>query len=130
VPLLVAHALAQTKARAVSEEAMARLVAYDWPGNVRELVHVIERAAVMCNGDVIDVGDLPASLESASALPASDPYEEMPLRDALAALEKRLILRALEKTSNNRAEAARLLGIARPQLYTKMEEHGIAGKKE
>src|SRR5262249_9904483 len=101
----------------------------DWPGNVRELVHVIERAAVMCNGDVIDVGDLPALLHSQTA-PVSDPYEEMPLRDALAALEKRLILRALDKTSGNRAEAARLLGIARPQLYTKMEEHGIAGKKE
>jgi DNA-binding NtrC family response regulator len=114
----------------VSEEAMARLIAYDWPGNVRELVHVIERAAVMCNGDVIDGGDLPPSLGSGTAAAVSDPYEEMPLKGALAALEKRLILRALEKTSGNRAEAARLLGIARPQLYTKMEEHGIGGKKE
>jgi DNA-binding NtrC family response regulator len=131
VPLLVAHALARTKARAVSEEAMALLVAYEWPGNVRELVHVIERAAVMCSGEVIDVADLPEALHAAKTATRSGDaslYDQMPLREALAALEKRLIVRALERAGGNRAEAARLLGIARPQLYTKMEEHGV-GKK-
>ena len=52
----------------------------------------------------------------------------MTLRDALASLEKRMIERALAQTGGNRTEAARLLGIARPQLYTKMDEHGL-GKK-
>ena len=41
-----------------------------------------------------------------------------------------MIARALERAGGNRAEAARLLGIARPQLYTKMEEHGIGGRAE
>ena len=50
----------------------------------------------------------------------------MPLRDALATLEKHLLERALVRSGGNRAEAARLLGIARPQLYTKMEDHGLA----
>jgi DNA-binding NtrC family response regulator len=49
----------------------------------------------------------------------------MPLRDAMAALEKHLVERALARAGGNRAEAARILGIARPQLYTKMDEHGI-----
>jgi DNA-binding NtrC family response regulator len=130
IPLLVAHALARTRARAVSEEAMQRLVAHDWPGNVRELHHVIERAAVMCSGDVVDVADLPAGLDGrhAAATLATDPYESMSLRDALAALERRMIERALARAGNNRAEAARILGIPRPQLYVKMEEHGLSKK--
>jgi DNA-binding NtrC family response regulator len=53
----------------------------------------------------------------------------MPLREALSALEKKLIERALERAGGNRAEAARILGIARPQLYARMEEHGL-GKKD
>jgi two-component system response regulator AtoC len=130
IPLLVAHALGRTKARAVSEEAMARLVTYHWPGNVRELFHVVERAAVMCSADVIDVADLPAALKQPPvSLPGERSDEDLPLRDALAALEKRMIERALSRAGNNRAEAARLLGIARPQLYTKMEEHGITDPK-
>jgi DNA-binding NtrC family response regulator len=135
VPLLVAHALKSTKARAVSEEAMARLVAYDWPGNVRELMHVVERAAVLSGGEVIDVANLPESLRTpAASTPRSDaPHsadDELPLKEAIARLEKRMILRALERAHGNRSEAARQLGIGRPQLYAKMEEHGIAAKKD
>ncbi len=128
VPMLVAHALEGTPARAVAEEAMARLQAYGWPGNVRELVHVIKRAAVMCGGEVIDVPDLPDVLGTS----ARDDGElgTLPLRDALAVVEKRLILSALERAGGNRAEAARQLGIARPQLYAKMAEHGIATRQE
>ncbi|MFO0558706.1 MAG: sigma-54 dependent transcriptional regulator [Polyangiales bacterium] len=138
IPLLVANALSRTSARAVSEEAMQSLLDYHWPGNVRELAHVIERSAAMCGGEVIDEPDLPESVRrapeskprAASALESSPtdstPYDEMPLRDALSALEKRLIQRALERSKGNRAEAARILGIARPQLYSKMEEHGLS----
>jgi DNA-binding NtrC family response regulator len=132
IPLLVAHALGKTRKRAVSEEAMAHLVAYDWPGNVRELFHVIERAAVMCSSEVIDVSDLPAALKGAPPRTAAafSSYEDLPLREALAALEKRMIEKALEKSGGNRAEAARLLGIARPQLYTKMDEHRLSDPKK
>jgi DNA-binding NtrC family response regulator len=120
IPLLVAHALAGTTARAVSEPAMARLAGYRWPGNVRELVHTIERAAALTGGDIIDVPDLPDS--------AAEPTPDEPgltLREALARAEKNLIRRALERAGGNRSEAARLLGIGRTQLYAKMEEHGL-----
>jgi two-component system response regulator AtoC len=128
VPLLVGHALARTRARGVSAEAMNALLAYEWPGNVRELIHVIERAAVMCSMEVIDTADLPSALrEEAHAKPASS--VAMPLREALAALEKQMILQALELAGGNRAEAARTLGIARPQLYTKLDEHGLTEGK-
>jgi DNA-binding NtrC family response regulator len=134
VPLLLAHALARTKARAFSDEAMARLVAYAWPGNVRELFHVVERASVMCSAEVIDVADLPAAVTSATTAPARPggafaELEGLHLRDAVAAVEKHLVARALERSGGNRAEAARILGIARPQLYTKMEEYSLADSK-
>jgi len=130
IPLLVAHALGRTRARAVSEEAMTVLLAYDWPGNVRELIHVIERAAVMCSMEVIDTADLPAALSESTLGPGASPMgapvpHGIPLREALATLEKQMIVQALARAGGNRAEAARILGIARPQLYTKLTEHGL-----
>jgi|HubBroStandDraft_2_1064218.scaffolds.fasta_scaffold108057_1 two-component system response regulator AtoC len=130
VPLLVAHALRGKSARAVSEAAMQRLVANPWPGNVRELFHVLERAAVLCAGEVIDVGDLPDSLRvdaAVAAAPTDD--DDLSLHPAVARVEKQLILRALERAKGNRSAAARLLGIGRPQLYAKLEEHGLAGSR-
>jgi DNA-binding NtrC family response regulator len=131
IPLLVARALDGTSSRAVSEDAMAALLNYGWPGNVRELVHVLERAAALSGSEVIDLADLPPQVrvsEGPARVAPGD--EEVPLRDAVAALEKRMIVRALERTGNNRAEAARRLGIARTQLYAKMEEHGIGGRAD
>ncbi|MES1171713.1 MAG: sigma-54 dependent transcriptional regulator [Bacteroidota bacterium] len=130
IPLLVARALEGTSARAVSEDAMARLLAYSWPGNVRELFHGIERAAVLCGGEVIDVDDLSDSVRrtAVSAASGGDAADDLPLRDAVAQLERRLIARALERAGGNRSEAARQLGIGRPQLYAKLDEHGMAGR--
>jgi DNA-binding NtrC family response regulator len=134
IPLLVSEALRGTPARAVSEEAMARLAGYAWPGNVRELFHVVERAAVLCGGEVIDVPNLPEPVrtvaEAAAAGPGMaaglDDLDDLTFHPAVARLEKQLIERALERAKGNRSAAARLLGIARAQLYAKMEEHGIA----
>jgi len=125
IPLLVAHALHGSPARAVSEAAMDQLCAYDWPGNVRELVHIIQRAAVL-GGEVIDVASLEGIAGARNSRAPSTSFESTSnLRDAVAQLEKRMILEALERAKGNRSEAARQLGIGRPQLYAKMEEYGI-----
>jgi two-component system response regulator AtoC len=129
IPLLVARALQGTAARAVSEEAMALLSAYPWPGNVRELFHVLQRAAVLSGGEVIDVPDLPENLRGPSSSPTA-PEEVLPLREAVADLERRMIVRALERAGGNRSEAARQLGIGRPLLYAKMEQYGLGGKDQ
>ncbi len=140
IPLLVAHALHGTPARAVSEEAMALLYNYAWPGNVRELVHVLERAAALAGGEVIDVPNLPESVrkpEEARARKSDAPSSPsggsvapdgplQTLKEATSDLEKRMIIRALERARGNRSEAARQLGIGRPQLYAKLEEYGLA----
>jgi DNA-binding NtrC family response regulator len=139
IPLLVNHALRGTPARAVSEEAMTQLLAAPWPGNVRELFHVVQRAAVLGGGEVIDVPNLPEALRPGSgAADAADPAHEagdddpadLSLHAATARLERRLIVRALERARGNRSAAARLLGIGRPLLYAKLQEHGIARATE
>lgn len=131
IPLLVAHALRGTPARAVTEEAMAYLLAHPWPGNGRELVHVIERSAALCGGEVIDVYDLPESIRAGTPSrrgPSSRP--ELTLREAIAQLERKMILEAIEASGGNRSEAARRLGVGRPQLYAKLVEHGIISRAE
>jgi DNA-binding NtrC family response regulator len=132
IPLLVAHALDGSPGRAVSEEAMEHLSGHAWPGNVRELLHVLRRAAAMCGGEIIDTPDLPPAVraQARGADSTRMPIERLPLKEAVAALERRMIADALERAGGNRSEAARQLGIARTQLYQKMEEYGIGGKAD
>jgi DNA-binding NtrC family response regulator len=86
IPLLVAHFLkdkANPQTRhpfQVTRQAMATLVAYDWPGNVRELENAIERAATLCDGDVIQPSDLPPSiLATVKLTPGADADTTVPL---------------------------------------------------
>jgi two-component system response regulator AtoC len=116
------------KTKTLSAAALRELLAYSWPGNVRELENMIERAAVTSNGEVI----LPEHLfgnehapDAAASQNAESKLFELPFHRAVAALERELIRRALEAANGNRAEAARLLGINRRLLYSKMEEHQL-----
>ena len=108
---------------------MDRLLAYHWPGNVRELFHSVQRAAVLRGGEVIDVEDLSDAIRAfpagASGELLTGTEDDLPLRDAVAQVERRLIARALERAGGNRSEAARRLGISRAQLYAKLEEHTL-----
>jgi two-component system response regulator AtoC len=126
ISLLATQALRGTPARAVSEEAMAQLLAYPWPGNVRELFHVLQRAAMLCGGEVVDLLNLPEPVRAAAPRSPEAEDDDVPLPVAIAALERRRIVRALERSKGNRSAAARLLGIGRPLLYAKLEEHGLA----
>jgi DNA-binding NtrC family response regulator len=122
IPLLVDAFLRSNgpARRAVSEEAMLRLIDHDWPGNVRQLRHVIDSACLMSRAEVLDVDDL--QLPTAQAAPnASD----VDLRRNLEQLERQLIERALHTAQGNRAQAARLLGIRRALLYARMKHLGI-----
>ncbi|HEX7176900.1 MAG TPA: sigma-54 dependent transcriptional regulator [Pyrinomonadaceae bacterium] len=119
------HAL---KTKILSPAALRELLAYDFPGNVRELENMVERAAVTSSGEVI----LPEHLfggDHATATIAPQNAEsklfELPFHRAVAALERELIRRALEAAGGNRAGAARMLGINRRLLYSKMDEHRI-----
>jgi hypothetical protein len=109
-----------------SEEALHSLMTYDFPGNVRELRNMIERAVVLARGALITVEDLPPLGRSRKN---DDSYFmellELPLEHAVASLERRMIQRALERTKGNKAEAARILGINRQFLYSKLRGFSI-----
>lgn len=124
IHLLVNHFLEkfsdpERPVRSISEDAMARLMAYDWPGNVRELENAIERALALGSGPVLQLADLPSNLHSSSSdrLPPSD--ELLPLEE----LERRAIFRALRETGGDKLAAARLLGIGKTTLYRKLKQY-------
>jgi transcriptional regulator with PAS, ATPase and Fis domain len=115
----------------VSEEAMDAIRSYGWPGNIREMRNVAERAMIVGKGNRIELGDLPFDRGSASK-PAA-PLQTaavVPLKLLMADTERQAIAAALQQTGNNRAEAARLLGIHRTGLYQKMQKYNIAYPKE
>ena len=116
--------------RDLTSEALQALVSYEWPGNVRELRSAVEHGIVMCNGNKITLRHLPMEVRQAfkgeglgSGL-AGGQNALAPLDDFnLHTMEQRLIERALEKTRNNRTEAAKLLGISRRTLQRKLKEN-------
>jgi DNA-binding NtrC family response regulator len=105
--------------RAISEEAMSRLISYDWPGNVRELENAIERAVALGSGPILHVGDLPSSLQYGTGERTLQSDELLPLEE----LERRAILRALHEAGGDKLAAARLLGIGKTTLYRKLKQY-------
>ncbi|WP_044737313.1 sigma-54-dependent Fis family transcriptional regulator [Geobacillus kaustophilus] len=113
----------------VTDEAMARLLAYDWPGNVRELENVLGRAMIFMKFHevMIDAAHLPplASPSSAPA-PRLEMEEELrPLGEMVSRYEASLIEQALRRHRGNKTAAARALGISVRNLYYKLEKYGL-----
>jgi DNA-binding NtrC family response regulator len=135
IPLLTEHFLERIRERtpgreiAISREAMVALWSYDWPGNVRELENMIERLAILCEGNTIDTSILPENLV-ASARPATAPIRMklnggVNLNDLVRELEGRLINDALKQTGGNKQAAARLLGLKRTTFSAKLRRCGV-----
>jgi transcriptional regulator with PAS, ATPase and Fis domain len=112
--------------RTVAPDALEAMQQYAWPGNIRELRNVVERAMIVCQSDTIARSDLPLEKSVAPAVPAFTDGAIPSLKQLLQETERQAILAALEHTGNNRAEAAKILGIHRTGLYQKMRKHGIA----
>jgi PAS domain S-box-containing protein len=108
----------------LSQEAINALLNHPWPGNVRELSNVLDRALSTMRGDMIELADLPFSLQKKEASPGAAAVS--PIRNVQAAAEKEAVVAALRQTNNNKTQAASLLGIHRTLLYKKMKKHGIA----
>jgi two-component system, NtrC family, response regulator AtoC len=133
VPLLVRHFLDQNNRKlrldikGVDADAMRLLLEYSWPGNVRELENTIERAMVLAEGPNLTVVDLPDHVRS--PLPGIDDGDlgddELSVKKHSAALERRLIRQALERTGGNKTRAAELLDLSSRALLYKVREYGL-----
>jgi Nif-specific regulatory protein len=110
----------------ISTPAIDMLMSYHWPGNVRELENTLERAVLMCDGQVIHGHHLPPSLQTAEA---SGTVNRVSLGDAVAGFEKDLIQDALKTTRGNRAKAARLLDTTERVLNYKVRKYGVDVKR-
>jgi DNA-binding NtrC family response regulator len=133
IPLLAAHFLTEFSrkrkqpVRRLSPEALELLLAYPWPGNVRELENLMERLVILCEDEVITAADLPDRFHPSPQLtlpqaPADFPPSGIPLTTALQDFERRLILKALEKSRGVKSRAARLLHLNRTTLIEKMKK--------
>jgi DNA-binding NtrC family response regulator len=118
--VMLAHHLLQQinqefgkKVTRFSPLAIEAMDEYAWPGNVRELENVIRRAVVLADGQTIEAWHLPLKMRgTAETAQVTRSYEEE-LRD----FKRRLVVRTLQKSSGNKAEAARVLGVARGYLH-------------
>jgi DNA-binding NtrC family response regulator len=111
----------------LSADAMRALEAHSWPGNVRELKNVLERAALLCNGGVIQLGDLTLGRRRpAGAIPEGHGSITIPPEGrSLASVEGEAIRLTLCLTGWNRSAAARILDISRPTLARKILLYGL-----
>jgi two-component system response regulator PilR (NtrC family) len=142
IPILAQHFLEKyTKElgkdiRKISAEAMSLLQAYGYPGNVRELENIIERSVALESTNVVLQESLPAFLarrdEGRGGLGAVPeiPAEGVNLEDLVGALERTLLLKALEKTNGVKKKAAKLLKISFRSMRYRLEKYGIDAKDD
>jgi two-component system NtrC family response regulator len=110
--------------RGITRDARDALYRYDYPGNVRELENVVERAVVLCRGDVIGVDDLPLVVqEKVEGRVVDAPAGSLPAE--LEALERRMIEDALQQADGVQTRAAELLGITERGLRYKLNKLGF-----
>ena len=127
IPLLAQHFIGEfnrkhgTNVEALRDDAMEMLMRYSWPGNVREFRNVMERALILARGEWIETLHLPPYLRHSG----TESSAKIVLRIGITAaeVERELILKTLEKTGQNKAEAARQLGLDVKTIRNKLKSY-------
>jgi len=133
IPPLVKHFIdnyrddKEKKKLELSPEVWKVLYNHSWPGNIRELENVIERAVILCSGNIVTLEDLPEELAGAEVEFDVERFipPNIPLPDALEQIEEKMIRRALDQCNNVQAHAAKMLGIKKNLIQHKMKKYGI-----
>ena len=136
IPLLVRQFVAQHAKKMgrgevrVSPDVETTLQGYPWPGNVRELTNLLERAVALCQGDTIELGDLPKNVREYVNKPAEE-VKELPkggldLENYVAEIETSLIKQALQNARYSQKRAADLLGLTARSLRYRLKKYGLA----
>lgn len=116
-------------ATGLARDAREQLLSYHWPGNVRELRNAIERAVILVDGGDIHREHLPfaATKTAPPAQPLTAETPSIPLGGVnLEEIERSLVLKALAQARFNKTRAAKLLGLTRGQLYSRIDKYGLA----
>src|SRR5689334_7529110 len=129
VPLLAQHFIGEfnrkhgTSVEALRDDAMEMLMTYSWPGNVREFRNVMERALILAKGEWIETFHLPPYLRGSGTEISTKIV--LPVGITAAEAERELILKTLERTNHNKAEAARQLGLDVKTIRNKLKAYKI-----
>jgi transcriptional regulator of acetoin/glycerol metabolism len=131
IPILVERLLEKLSAQikqtlTISQNVIEILCIYPWPGNVRELESVIERMALLCEGQTIRLDHLPAGIRKRRVITRSNQTSE-PVR-SLSEAEESAIRAAVQATRGNQIQTAEILGIGRTTLWRKMKSFGITSE--
>ncbi|MDD4052931.1 MAG: sigma-54 dependent transcriptional regulator [candidate division Zixibacteria bacterium] len=105
----------------LDSEVIACLQSYHWPGNIRELKNILERAVILAGREPIDIGCVGLDDDDLGNVQIVSSAAKKSLGEA----EKQLILDALRRGNGNKTEAAKMLGITRRRLYSRMKIHGL-----
>jgi transcriptional regulator with PAS, ATPase and Fis domain len=111
--------------RGLTTETKRLMLNYGWPGNVRQLESAIERAILLCEGDLITVEDLPLEVRQESRPQTEGAFKLPPEGIAFEDVERSLIMQAMEQTDYNITKSAKLLGLTFRTLQYRLEKFGI-----
>ena len=131
IPLLIdafLHRAAQqrgTEPKRLTEGALDAMQSYGWPGNVRELENALERAVILSDGEMIDVGALPERITERRAEPLVT-SQVTAANPTLDVIERAYIMWVLQSEGGNKSRAAEVLGIDPSTLYRKLSRYGVA----
>ena len=133
IPLLVNHFLKQFQGEKrpfrIEPEVVEHLKSRHWSGNIRELANVIQQMMVLCRRDTITMNDLPPLLLSAEEEPSGEKMGKVSLTRMISDLERRWILSKLKESDWNQEKTAKLLGITRKMLMSRMRKYNIKTPK-
>lgn len=115
----------QRQIKGLTASARNLIMNYSWPGNVRQLESAIERAILLCEGDEIQVEDLPIEIRQEGAPSAAFNFKLPPEGISFEELEQSLITQAMEQTGWNITRAAKLLGLSFRTLQYRLEKFGL-----
>jgi two-component system response regulator HydG len=130
IPLLTdafLHRAAQLRGgepKRLTEAALDAMLAYGWPGNVRELENALERAVILSEGEMIEIGALPERVTERRAEPLVT-TADTPLNPTLDMIERAYIMWVLQSEGGNKTRAAEVLGIDPSTLYRKLSRYGV-----
>jgi len=109
----------------IDEKVREYFLRYEWPGNVRELQNVMERAVVLCRGDMIDLSLIPSDIKESGVNLSYLMGKNRGLTEILEEIEKNIIYEALEKNNWVQTRTAKKLGITRSALQYKMQKYAL-----